>query len=332
MSAPRLRDWTPEDEPAIEALWRRVFPNPRGGQTPGWLFRTGPAGPAVRVVAELDGRLVSHAGVSPARFRVGGESVRGAWSVAAMTDPAVQGQGLYVQLGHYLYERLEREGFAFVAGFSNRRSHRLMRESLGRTGVDPFPWCVRPLLPGLSRSARGREEGLRVIASEPGDGRLDGLWKRLEPCVRTMAVRDAAFSAFRFGGRPDASFECSIAEAEGGTAAGALVLRVLAVRGLRFGFVVDLLVDPDAPVAGMALLHAAAGRTRAAGGVALSALMPGHGPARQALRRAGFLRVPEPLHPQAVRFSVRGLGRFAGCGELLDPGSWWLSWADTDLV
>ncbi len=332
MSEPRLRDWTPEDEPAIEALWHRVFPNPRGGQTPGWLFRAGPAGPAVRAVAELDGRVVSHAGVAPARFRIGDESVRGGWSVGAMTDPTVQGQGLYVRLGRYLYERLEHEGFAFVAGFSNRRSHRLMTESLGRAAVGPFPWCARPVLPALPGSGRSGSEGLHVVASEPGDPRLDELWRRLAPHTRIATVRDAAFSAFRFGGRPDAGYECSIAETEGGAAAGALVLRILTVRRLRVGFVVDLLVDPDTPAAGAALLRLATRRTRRAGGVALSALLPGHGPARQALRRAGFLRMPELLHPQVVRFSVRGLGRFADRTELTDPGSWWLSWADTDLV
>ena len=64
----------------------------------------------------------------------------------------------------------------------------------------------------------------------------------------------------------------------------------------------------------------------------LSALLPGHGPSRDALRRAAFLRIPEPLHPQLIRFSVRGLGRWAGSTLLTDPRAWQLSWGDTDVV
>jgi hypothetical protein len=235
-----------------------------------------------------------------------------------------------VALGRHLYERLEREGFAFVAGFSNRRSHRLMTGPLGRTSIRPFPWCVRPILPGLRSPRRG--PAARVAACAPNDLRLDRLWARLAPTLRVAAVRDAAFGAWRYATRPEAGYECWLAEGPDGEAEGALVLRLLAVRGIRSGFVVDLLVDPAAPAAGRALVRAAVRRTRAAGGRVLSALLPPAGPTRFALARSGFLRVPEFLHPQVVRFSVRGLGRFADCAELRDPGAWWLSWADTDVV
>jgi hypothetical protein len=335
----RLRDWTPADEPDVEALWRLSFPAPRGGQNLSWLFRPGPAGPAVRVVAELSGRIVSHAGVASGRFRLAGELVRGGYSVAAMTAPEFQGRGLYARLGDHLYGRLEREGFAFVAGFSNQRSHRLMADALGRVVIGPFPWCVRPLVPrpkpwrpdspGLQPAD---ERGARVVPCAPDDARLDALWDRVAPSFTVGQVRDAAFGAWRFATRPDAGYESWLAEDRRGDALGSLVLRLLAMRGLRFGFVVELVVDPAAPEAGAALLRVAARRIRTAGGVALSALLPGAGPVRRVLRRAGFVRVPERLHPQTVRFSVRGLGRFAGHAALTDPDAWWLSWADTDLV
>jgi GNAT superfamily N-acetyltransferase len=344
VSAARLRDWTPADDPALEDLWRRVFPAPRGGQTLAWLFRPGPAGSAVRVVAELDGAIVAHAGVVPLRFLVGGERVRGGYSVGAMTDPARQRRGLYVELGRYLYDRLQREGFAFVAGFSNRRSHRVMTGPLGRTQIQPFPWCVRPVLPGFAAlrtqdpvetsqaAIPARHGAIDVDVTAPDDARLDGLWARVAPTIRVGAVRDAAFAAWRYGTRPDAGYVCAIAAGAEGTAIGALLLRVLPIRGFRVGFVLDLLVDPEAPAAGRALLRAAARATRAAGGCALSALLPAPGPTRQALRRAGFVRVPEALHPQVIRFSVRGLERFAGHPALGDARDWWLSWSDTDVV
>lgn len=330
MSA-RLRDWTPADEPAVDALWRRVFGTARGGQTPAWLFREGPAGRAVRVVAEEEGRIVAHAGVAPLRFLLAGESVRGGYSVGAMTDPERQGRGLYVALARHLYERLEREGFAFVAGFSNRRSQRLMTGPLGRTAIRPFPWCVRPILPGRRKVALCGG-ALRIVACDPGDPRLDHVWARLAPTVRVAAVRDAAFFAWRYATRPEAGYECWLALGPDGEAVGGLVLRVLALRGIRSAFVLDLLADPGSPAAARELARAAIVRTRVAGARALSALLPPAGPVRAALLRAGFVRVPEALHPQVIRFSVRGLGRFAERAELQEAGAWWLSWADTDVV
>lgn len=339
MTEVRLRAWSAADEPEIEALWTRVFGRPRGGQTLAWLFREGPGGSAVRAVAELDGRVVAHAGVAPLRFVVDGECVRGGYSIGAMTAPEAQGRGLYLSLGRHLYEQLESQGFAFVAGFSNASSHRLMTGPLGRTAIRPFPWCVRPILPGAAIWKRGSgplpppEDAAvdAVYACSPADPAFDALWGRVVPTVRVGALRDAAFGAWRFGTRPDAGYVAWRAEGTSG-AAGLLVLRILEMSGLRFGFVVELLVDPSAPSAGRALLRSAARHTRAAGGVGLSALLPPSGPMRSALRRAGFVSVPEPLHPQVIRFSVRGFGRFAGSATLADPSAWLLSWADTDVV
>src|SRR5690606_18586261 len=117
-----------------------------------WARRSGGAG----------GRGVRGTGRGPCRGRAAAFPPRrrdraGRLLGGAMTDPAMQGRGLFVRVGRHLYQRLEEQGFAFVAGFSNRRSHRLMTGPLGRTPIGPFPWCVRPLLPG--REAWRRRAG-----------------------------------------------------------------------------------------------------------------------------------------------------------------------------
>lgn len=341
-----IRDFRPGyDDAGVEDLWRRVFGEARGGQTVAWLFRPGPAGEAPRSVVEFEGRVVAHAGAAPIRFRLGGEDVRGAYSVGAMTDPAFRGRGLWARMGQHLYARLEREGFAFVAGFSNQNSHRLMTGPLGRTPLRPFPWCVRIVSPlALARSLAGRpaarceaqvceveESGVRLVEIEPGDPRLDGLWKRAADAAPVGCVRDAAFSAWRYGSRADAGYRLLLAERAGEPAAFA-AYRSLALRGIRAGFVLDLLVAPGEPAAGALLVRTLARLARREGAGIVNALLPGAGLSRDALRRAGFLRVPEPLHPQLIRFSVRGFGRFAASPLLTNPHAWHLGWADTDVV
>ena len=57
--------------------------------------------------------------LEPPTNALGDEEVRGGYSIGAMTDPAMRGRRLFYRLGSALYERLEDDGFAFVAGFSN---------------------------------------------------------------------------------------------------------------------------------------------------------------------------------------------------------------------
>jgi hypothetical protein len=349
----RIRDFRPEsDAAALQDLFVRVFGHPRGGQTLEWLFRPGPAGESPRAVAECSGRIVAHAGATALRFRCGNEIVRGGYSVAAMTDPAQRGQRLFFRVGEYLYQRMEEQGFAFVAGFSNQNSFRLMTGPLQRTALRPFPWCVRPIAPWAIARAALRREGVsmraddadfaRILASasrggvtlaacEPGDARLDVVWERAAPQVDVGAVRDAAFAAWRLGTRPDAGYRLVLAE-RAGRAAGWIAYRRLELRGVPAGFVVDFVLAEGEDAAGRALLRAAAQVARSEGAALLSALLPGGGPARRALRRAAFIRVPEALHPQVIRFSVRGLGHWAQQPSLLQPRAWHLGWSDTDVV
>lgn len=343
----RIRDYRAEDADATASLWRRCFGDAAGGQTVDWLFRSGPAGEAPRSVIELDGRLIAHAGVAPLRFRLHGHDVVGGYSVGAMTDPDYRGRGLFVKVGRHLYERLEREGFAFVAGFSNQQSHRLMTTRLGRTAVRPFPWCVRVLRPIaaaralLAGPAPGPQEAptpapvasgaVRIEPCAADDPRLDDLWDRAAGAVRLGAIRDTAFARWRFATRPDAGYGSWLALRAGLPVAWA-VHRDLTMRGLRARFLVDWLVAPGAGEAARILLTELERTGRGAGVVLLSALLPGAGPARDALRAAGFWRVPERLHPQIIRFSVRGFGRHAAMGELFDPAAWYLTWSDTDVV
>lgn len=343
--AEQIRDFRPgEDDAGVKDLWERVFGAARGGQTVDWLFRPGPAGPSPRSVVEADGRIVAHAGAAAIRFRIAGEDVRGAYSVGAMTDAAHRGRGLWAQMGRHLYARLEREGFAFVAGFSNAASHRLMTGPLGRTPLRPFPWCVRPLSPvgylrsllagGAAPSARVElrgERGVCVREVDPGDSRLDAVWERSADVDPIGCVRDAAFTRWRYASRPEAGYRILLAEARDAPV-GFAVLRTFSLRGVRAGFLLDFILAPGADTAGRVLLRACAGLAKAEGAVLMSALLPGAGPARAALQGAGYVRIPERLHPQVIRFSVRGFGRFARSTVLTDPASWHLSWADTDVV
>ena len=346
---PTIRSYDDADDAvATTLLWTSVFDSPAGGQTIEWLFRDGPGGDAPRMVAECDGQVVAHAGCVPIRFVVEGADVLAGYSVAAMTHPAARGRGLYVRLGEALYQEMERRGFAFVAGFSNRNSLRLSTGALGRRPVQPFPWCVKLLRPiralriGLCAP---RQEGPSARAFPPtklgnivveegviGSPELDSLWPRVRATVLVGAVRDASYNRWRFGGHPDAGYRLLLAR-EGATLRGYCVFRLLRYKGVNAAFLMDMLLEPDANHVGAALLMALGGWAKSGDAALMSALLPGSGPVREALGTAGYHSIPALFHPHRIVFSVRGLGRFSNSvSSLSNPHAWFLTWADTDIV
>ncbi len=335
------------DEAAADELWRKVFGTPLGGQTLSWLFRAGPAGASPRVVAEVDGRIVAHAGAMPIRFKVEGEEVLGGYSVAAMTDPAMRGQRLYYRVGRALYEELEKQGFAFVAGFSNSNSLRVITGPLGRHPLRPFPWSVKVLSPLrlLASLVSPRTGGGQPACSMPsfkqdevtveecpiGDPRLDDLWTRAATSIQVGAVRDANFSRWRFGNCASRGYTLMAART-GEPLLGYCVGRIQSYKGVQAAFLVDCLADPSAPSAGRVLLRAFESWAAARGAGLVSALLPSSGVLRELMLDTGYHRVPELFHPHRIFFSVRGFGHHAQNTSLSKHRSWFISWADTDVI
>jgi GNAT superfamily N-acetyltransferase len=337
-----VRDFvTGKDDKRVLDLWNSVFPDPASGITPAWEFRDGPQGAQPRVVAEWGGKIAAHAGAMPMRFQLLGETVRGAYSVAAMTDADARGNGLYTRVAQHLYARLEREGFAFVAGFSNRRSVGIITGPLGRKPLHPFPWAVRPSafsrkfpFIGKAKSAVADSCALgsfKVEAGGFGDPALDGLWKQVASHVRIGVIRDSQYNRWRFAGHPQGAY-CMRWVRKGEQVLGYWIGRIMVFRGVRAAFLVDFLSDPNFPAVSELLLQDF--RQWALGEKAwlLSALLPFHSFIRDSLRAFGFMQVPPWLHPHRLCFSVRLLGQTRDRSEIYESANWFLSWADTDIV
>jgi len=160
---------------------------------------------------------------------------------------------------------------------------------------------------------------------------IEAVWKAVEAEVGVGAVRDVAFSRWRYLSRGDAGYRAALASS-GGKAVAFCVYRLLPVRGVPACFLMDLQVAPKHEDAGEELLRWAEGHARRCGAGVMSALLPSRGTAAAVLQRSRYLRIPERLHPQTIRFSVRGLGEMAGCRQLSDASAWTLGWSDTDVV
>ncbi len=336
-SALQIDPYQPErDREQVEQLWLRVFGRAKGGQTPEWLFRPAPMCAAPRVVIRDDNQVIAHAGAMPVRLLAGDQQLLAGWSVGAMTDPSWRGQGLFVRAGQALYQYMDEQGFDLVGGFSNAQSASLHVGPLQRTPVRPFPWCAKPLLPRhLGLRSLGTNWPLRlgveISAVAPGDPRIDLIWQNREKGKGITAVRDAAWTLWRYQGRPDADYRLAVASVAGVPAAW-IAVRALQVAKVPGFFIVDLQCTASGMAAATQLLKSAEQMAASAGCVLASALLPGWGSLRSVLLRRAYVPVPERLHPQKIMLSVRALDAKVPWGDLGNPRQWWLAWSDTDVV
>lgn len=310
-SEPTLREATPDDGPAVDALLASVFDAPRPPGTWSWLYRETPAGPGCSVIAEVQGRIVAHAGGLRRALRVGRRVEPCVQSIDAATADGWRNQGLNARLRALLEQRV---GSATVYGFSNRASTRGALGRQGRVALGPVPLLARPL--PLARQAHGP-----ASVAPPGD--VTGL---LSHEVGWVAVQsDLATLRWRYG-RPGGAYGAAEVRDAGRLLAwGAFALRRV------WGLPVALFMDALAPPHLLGQLHEAMLDAAARHGcrVAAALAFPGT-PGRRSLARAGFLPVPAWANPEPMTLSVGRWG--AACPALVkDPRSWSLSFADHDV-
>ncbi|GMV40917.1 MAG: hypothetical protein AMXMBFR64_26330 [Myxococcales bacterium] len=308
---PTLREAMPEDGPAVDAFLASVFGVARPPGTWSWLYRATPAGPGCSVIAEVQGRIVAHAGGLRRALRVGRRVEPCVQSIDAATADGWRHQGLNSRL-RALLQRLV--GPASVYGFSNPASTPGVLARQGRVALGPLPLLARPL--PLARQVHGP-----APVAPPSD--VTGL---LSHDLGWVAVQsDLATLRWRYG-RPGAAY--GVAEVRG--AGRLLAWGVFAVRRVR-RLPVALIMDALAPPHLLGQLHEAMLHSAARYGCRAAAALAFRGtPGRRSLARAGFFPVPAWANPEPMTLSVGRWG--AACPALVkDPRSWSLSFADHDV-
>jgi GNAT superfamily N-acetyltransferase len=152
-----LAPYTPGDEDAILALFKKSFGQEMSPAYWKWRFQDNPFGGEC-ISLMWDGEvLAGHYAVSPLRMLVQGEEVAVALSMTTMTHPDYAGRGIFTSLAEHLYTRLEQElGIGVVWGFPNANSHygfikNLRWKNLGLLATLSLPAgaCKGQPLPGL---------------------------------------------------------------------------------------------------------------------------------------------------------------------------------------
>jgi len=352
-----LREYREGDEEAIIGLHREVFGSEADRRWWEWRYLGGPAGRAIMMLAESNGRIVGQYAVVPVRMKMGHETCLAGLSLDTMVHPDYRGGGMFTRLAEAAYATASERGYRWVYGFPNGNSHHGFVARLGWTDLyDGIPLWVRPL--NLGAVIRKRY-GSRLVAGAGAcagrvamglflrprkatgrcsvreirhfDERFDGLWKDVSERYRIAVIRDRAYLEWRYARRPDAAYTIFAAE-DGDRLGGYVVLRAMPRFGLKIGFIMEMVVAGGMVEISRDLIAGSLEFFRRGGMDIVGCLVPPTHPDARLWREMGFLRVPKRALPQDMFWGVRSFLLGDGGAYLTNPSNWYISWGDHDSV
>lgn len=168
---------------------------------------------------------------------------------------------------------------------------------IGRTGrvVSPFLFRQRP---------KSSDTNITIEAVDQYTPDFDEFWFKVRDKYPVMVIRDRAFLAWRFAEVSGRRYHILVARARD-EMLGYAVLRCANIRGVKTGLIMDLLVADGVlgETAGAYLMAEAEVYFRAREmSLGIGLMMP-LVVERRILRRAGYVRLPQPLAPRAFRFA-----------------------------
>jgi len=355
------REYQPGDEKGIITLWKVAFPEGESGRAnPGywnWQFRDPPAGFARIRVAVVDGTIVGHYAVIPVHMQIRGEPILGTLSLDTMTHPDYQRQGILTTLASELYTELGCDGFPITYGFPNENSIGPLIRKLRWTHVCSLPVYVKPLRPGeivdriisnrlLATAAKPFAGFGTAIVSRPMtvpsrvranirwleqfDARADELWQTVYDRRKIALTRSAAFLNWRYFLNPLRDYRAVAFEEDEQLVAYA-VIRCMEQFGLRGGMITDLVGRPGRDDALQAVLAAAVEHFVSEEMDLASCLIHGDRRITLLLKRNGFLLAPKRSFKEWY-FGVRVNDNSVRPGLINDPGNWYVTFGDTDII
>ena len=240
MAEPVIRERESLDPAEFCALFEACFGKTVDANYFQWKFEASPAGKALHVAAEADGRLAGLVNFMPSRFVLNGVEFFTCQGADVMVHPDFQRRGLLTSMTRLANERMVERGWRFIVNFTGEVLHSTYLKLGHHHLFDLQRWGTTYRVTTASRLLR------RVLGANasPGldatfDERFDDVWQRTSGGRGVAQVRDRAYLSWRYEQRPDRKYRLLTEEANG-------VLHGFAI--LRGPFLVDLWGEDDPAV------------------------------------------------------------------------------------
>jgi GNAT superfamily N-acetyltransferase len=343
----------PGDVDAIVGLFNLVFKHKRDIDAWKSLYAPTPAGLPVSCIIRSDGgEIIGHLGAIPAWYLKGPDRLKGALLVDIMVHPEWTRRGLATRLSLAMHEILG-DGFDLSIGFSNRQAvHTHTKTGMSYLGKAPI-YLRQPRFSaqrasktrgngpeGLQGAAPlGEDPAARGTEGERGSLRIRPISLQDPDLVLQMEEdgmplwhrsRDLSVLRWRYTGKPQGHYDFFVLDAAV-DGAGYMVLAHREIMGLDAGLIVDFWPGKNGRETRLFLLSQAVELLSRQGVRVIACLMEGNQAVRSALRRLGFLRLPQSVFPAQLNIVFKAYSDVARSIPE-DRKGWYLTWGDTDLV
>ncbi len=313
-----------------------------------WEFTDGPAGKAFIYMAEDGGRLAGHFADIPRRFSLNGEVTLGTLSLDLMVHPDFRRKGIFVEMGKYAAQRVEKENGLFMTAFPIRKETIAGLLKIGWEVVGELPVLVYPLrfrgiidrylhisplsllIGGVARGGYSLFLGGRRREKDPGiqleevtrlDEKFDRFWENASRIHSILGVRDRAFLTWRYFRNPFRNYTVYRAM-DHGEMAGYLILRKVDLLNFNSAIIVDLLALNEKSLISLVAKGIEGSAER--GADLVGCMIPRKHSYYRLLRTLGFV-------PSLKTFLFM-VYRLAKEKVPLAPEAWYVNWGDTDVI
>lgn len=267
----------PEDRPAAEALYRRVFGTDAALANQlrwDWQYRRNPNAPSgapLIWLAREGTTVVGQYASMPVRLSINGNEIDAAWGMDVMVAPERQRKGL----GEILFRIWDRSVGASLGLGLSESSYKLFQK-LQWPDIGPVPCLVKPLsrralrrptwpvglnrlvsavtLPWIRLVARTKPLKGEVRTIRHFDEGFTRLWERVKSKFAFGVRRDAAYLNWKYIHAPHVRYTIAELSRDGEPAGYAVYRHVQEPRG-RVTLLVDFLADPDDEAGFLTLLR-----------------------------------------------------------------------------
>jgi hypothetical protein len=306
------------DEVEINDGFNRVFGLNRPLDEWRWKFPELPEGRWIMLAVDPDGHVLAHYGAVAMQVKFGADQVRAGQIVDAYSSDEVRGTRVFTTCYERFIDSFGRpDGLPLMFGFPGRRHYEMGLKALKYVPIGAVPYWVRT---ARRRSPRtvwrlGVRRGFDAAA-------VDELWRRAARRYEAAVVRDAAWLARRFGGRPGVEYVHVSVRRRRRARAWAVVRAQEAT--LRWA---ELVWDGEEARDLVSLDRALDAFARRLACTSLELWLGGDEPAQQILGRLGWMQQP---CPQDVLMVARSFDSRADLRRMQE--SFYLTMGDSDLV
>ena len=358
----RIRKATLADRDALIELTRVVFAETGAEKAPevgpefwDWQFARQPAKRMDIWVGESNGQIVAQVPSNVVRVKWHGRELLAAWVIDLLVHPAHRDKSMFVRVGRAFNQEMAATGIGICLGLPNKRSMPASIRFLKYKLVNQVPVLMLPMRWGrlveragipswasrqlgsfaaaghrLFRLPVPRAKGITIREVTRFPEGMDELWRRAAMLHTIISVRDRDYLNWRYCDCPTRKYRIHLAESDG-KRVGYLVHRVFEKDGLKIGALMDVLVDPGRKTAVHALLSSGISALREQKVDAVMSLMQRDDFYYPALRRWGFVRVPERINPRTFNLVCRILAPGLPKEEFCAGENWFITLGDFDV-